>query len=386
MQDEPPQRGIHESTISKSVICNPIKRAVSSVGSEHLVYTEGVGGSSPSLPTGFLPCRYSSTLGKVVSRNTTLVLGAGASVPYGFPTGRGLLVDVLKTLKARAGNDPKHSYYRLVADISGKSDKFIEEFATELDGSAISSVDAFLENRDGEFLRLGKVAMAVELIPLERENRLGRVWEDNNRELGPWLGFLWEHARAKPDQFSDNGLSIITFNYDRSVEAFLHKAFRFSYGISQEDAMACLRHIDIVHVHGDLLPFSLNESMLGRPFGATKNLDVIAAAADRIVVQFEGAAESTLARAKELLSAAEVIGVLGFGYAEQNVERLAFRSQKGNPRIYLMGYGLRTRELQLARDAIQKYWKRQDSSFSFRILPPNDLTCEQFLREFRVLA
>ncbi|EDM45060.1 hypothetical protein SCB49_03029 [unidentified eubacterium SCB49] len=27
------------------------KRAISSVGSEHLVYTEGVGGSNPSLPT-----------------------------------------------------------------------------------------------------------------------------------------------------------------------------------------------------------------------------------------------------------------------------------------------------------------------------------------------
>ena len=29
-------------------------RAISSVGSEHLVYTEGVGGSNPSLPTDFL--------------------------------------------------------------------------------------------------------------------------------------------------------------------------------------------------------------------------------------------------------------------------------------------------------------------------------------------
>jgi hypothetical protein len=28
-----------------------LKRAISSVGSEHLVYTEGVGGSNPSLPT-----------------------------------------------------------------------------------------------------------------------------------------------------------------------------------------------------------------------------------------------------------------------------------------------------------------------------------------------
>ncbi len=33
-------------------------RAISSVGSEHLVYTEGVGGSNPSLPTKEKPSIY----------------------------------------------------------------------------------------------------------------------------------------------------------------------------------------------------------------------------------------------------------------------------------------------------------------------------------------
>ena len=35
----------------KSVLYLHPLRAISSVGSEHLVYTEGVGGSNPSLPT-----------------------------------------------------------------------------------------------------------------------------------------------------------------------------------------------------------------------------------------------------------------------------------------------------------------------------------------------
>lgn len=33
-------------------------RALSSVGSEHLVYTQGVGGSNPSAPTSFRKSRY----------------------------------------------------------------------------------------------------------------------------------------------------------------------------------------------------------------------------------------------------------------------------------------------------------------------------------------
>jgi hypothetical protein len=37
----------------------PPLRAISSVGSEHLVYTERVGGSNPSLPTKVNPTRNS---------------------------------------------------------------------------------------------------------------------------------------------------------------------------------------------------------------------------------------------------------------------------------------------------------------------------------------
>ena len=37
--------------INSSCIFAPTIRAISSAGSEHLVYTEGVGGSNPSLPT-----------------------------------------------------------------------------------------------------------------------------------------------------------------------------------------------------------------------------------------------------------------------------------------------------------------------------------------------
>ena len=36
-------------------ICFQLYRALSSVGLEHLVYTQGVGGSNPSAPTSYSP-------------------------------------------------------------------------------------------------------------------------------------------------------------------------------------------------------------------------------------------------------------------------------------------------------------------------------------------
>ena len=39
------------ANVNSSLIFAPTIRAISSAGSEHLVYTEGVGGSNPSSPT-----------------------------------------------------------------------------------------------------------------------------------------------------------------------------------------------------------------------------------------------------------------------------------------------------------------------------------------------
>ena len=322
----------------------------------------------------------------MVSRDTVLVLGAGASVPYGFPTGRGLLDDVLATLESEASNSGKHEYYQLVAEVSREPASIIQEFAAELRKPGHESIDAFLATRQ-EFAGVGKVAMAVELLHLERENRLSKKWSDSHKSDGPWYNVLWQNVRApNKEQFSENKLSIITFNYDRSIEAYLHMMIESVYSLSSEAALDYLDYVEIVHVHGDLLPFSLKESMLGRPFGPSENPDVIAAAADRIVVQFEDADMGPRQRAKDLLAKAKVIGVMGFGYAEQNVERLAFRSTVGNPNLHLLGFDLLGRELELAQNAIRKHWRAQDTRFALNDLPVTGFNCETFLRQYPVLA
>ena len=47
-------------------ICTPLIRAISSAGSEHLVYTEGVGGSNPSSPTSLITNSFKNPLNLMI--------------------------------------------------------------------------------------------------------------------------------------------------------------------------------------------------------------------------------------------------------------------------------------------------------------------------------
>ena len=61
------------------------KRAISSAGSEHLVYTEGVGGSNPSSPTTFITIidsAFNGRLAQLVQSTSFTPRGSGVRTPH----------------------------------------------------------------------------------------------------------------------------------------------------------------------------------------------------------------------------------------------------------------------------------------------------------------
>jgi hypothetical protein len=52
--------------------------------------------------------------------------------------------------------------------------------------------------------------------------------------------------------FEDNKLSVITFNNDRSLEAFLFLSLQNLYGFDVKTALERLDKIPIVHLYGSL--------------------------------------------------------------------------------------------------------------------------------------
>src|SRR5258706_2911936 len=106
----------------------------------------------------------------MIRRSPVLGFGARASYPYGFPAGEGLVNEII----ALAGEERTRDAF-LYNDCV---DRDVKRFARDLADSDAPSVDAFLEHRP-DFLRIGKLAICLSLIPKERDDFLSRSYRQD---------------------------------------------------------------------------------------------------------------------------------------------------------------------------------------------------------------
>lgn len=253
----------------------------------------------------------------MLTNKHVFVLGAGASQPFGFPTGLGLSKTMVGQL-----NEGGDVYNQL--QMLGWGRNQILTFQKALFHSGKNSVDAFLEHRP-EFMEIGKLATAAILIPFEREENLFSY--DNN-----WLRYLYNRMNVTFDQFNSHQLSIITFNYDRTVEHFFYTSLMNSYGKSSKECIDALASIPIIHLHGTLGPLPWQApSKPSREFFALASPQELAIAAENIKIIHEDIADGRdkeFERAKTLMKAATRILFMGFGYNSTNMERLGLHDLK----------------------------------------------------------
>jgi hypothetical protein len=209
----------------------------------------------------------------MIVRPTVFILGAGASADYRFPLGRDLLVRICAGI--RSGSPIRQQLL-----LCGFSPAEIDDFGNALDYSGQPSVDAFLEFRE-TFIQIGKSAIACALIPHEDSTSFMRT----DIRSG-WYEYLWQQLRTKQATFCKNTLSIITFNYDRSLEFYLSTVLRHSYGISDAELSDLLKHVPIVHIHGQLGEFSPIPGV-GRTYKPLVNQGAIRACTERIKIVHE---------------------------------------------------------------------------------------------------
>ena len=151
----------------------------------------------------------------MINERTVFVLGAGASAPYGYPSGFKLKNEVLDYLEFESNNLVSFGY-----EID-----LVKSFQESLFFSATTSVDAFLEHRYDEFLDIGKLSIARVLTKYEAPKALFEVYD--------WYQYLFDLMNAPFDKFGSNKVSFITFNYDRSLEHFFITALKNKYGKSR---------------------------------------------------------------------------------------------------------------------------------------------------------
>jgi hypothetical protein len=250
----------------------------------------------------------------MLTRRTTFVLGAGASVPFGFPTGLQLSKEMVENLSpnGRVSND--------LIRHCGFTEAEILDFKLAFFYSGKNSVDAFLEHRT-EFMKIGKAAMASVLIRYE-------IPEDLFRYENNWLRYLYDRMNTSFKDFAKNKLSIITFNYDRTVENFFYTSLFNTYAkLRDNDYIIALSHVPIIHLHGRLGQLKY-QGPHSRGYSPLVNDETMNLATENIKIIHE--VNDDFSRAKKILMEAEQIYFLGFGYNPKNMERLEVSSIPSN--------------------------------------------------------
>lgn len=254
----------------------------------------------------------------MLSKKTCLLLGAGASAHLGFPLGAKLRIDILDILR-----DLRNKQTWPEEFIRSEEDPllFYERFAH----GNWSSPDAFLE-KHREFIKTGKYLICRCLASCEKD------WIITSQ--GGWYDKLISSIHVNhPDKLKENKLSIVTFNYDRSIDFRLHKYVENQFEIEPSKAWDILTEsIPIVHVHGTLGKYP--ES----PYGDTTNF--YERGQDIKIISEVEEKTNEFERASDLLNEADRVVVFGFGFAPDNVRRLNyFREQEVEDRDIIIATG-----------------------------------------------
>lgn len=252
----------------------------------------------------------------MVKVETVLVLGAGASCDFGFPTGEELLTQICDKLRN------SHGVQRKVLCELAKYDDTVDRFYNGLGRADQPSVDAWLEHNP-EFLDVGRWAIAMALLEAERKSNL--------KPKTNWYKRLFRALDASYEDFHKNQLKVITFNYDRSLEKYLSDVFPYKY--KQEKPADCLKELNLLkvyHIYGSLGPleWQCDKKEDAVPYGATVDYKtpgaktIVHRAARNIEIlppEKNGIRTERTKTVLGMIDWAKAVYFLGFGFHEANL-------------------------------------------------------------------
>lgn len=244
----------------------------------------------------------------MITRPTVLVLGAGASNHLRYPLGKTLVNRLCKMRpQAMLGDLPKCF---TIEQAQG--------FLLRMSRWNPNSVDAFLEANPDDS-PIGKYLMASVL----------KQQEDLNGMFPPedpgWYSVLFNAIFSDANRsIAGNKLTVVTFNYDRSLEAFLHQIVQARCRVTSSDAAKAIEAIPIIHVHGILGEYPRF------PYKKDCEVEELNEIAAQIQIVHEirdsdrGFCNTQFEKANAALRDAERIVFLGFGFLDANLRRFQF--------------------------------------------------------------
>ena len=297
------------------------------------------------------------------------IIGAGCSVPYGFPTGAMLmqklknfnygrkfprdgdstsdifLVDLYQEHFGYSSVDNRRQYgkdYTWVLPYSEHEDLYnrlmdeiVLPFSQSIRHSMMVSTDEFLKNRLGqkqnEQADFGKRLIAYEILKAEQASRLGNI---------DWIQHLLSRIDQQPNWKEILKQTVfLTFNYDRVLEYCIFLYLTSDKQYSDADAHSFIKEMQIFHVNGFI--GSLEEIS----FGAVENgkYQEIAKRMETVWEKRQNRDESEKEKYQGFLKNAERVYFLGFSYIPDNLESIGIPRGAEiirNAKVYATAMGL----------------------------------------------
>jgi len=301
----------------------------------------------------------------MITAHTVFVVGAGASLEVGLPTGEGLKTKICGLLKQEFGGGYVNRRFanaglRLCEQEQNQFTRLQTLTENIRDGlPGIGSIDTFLNIHNSEPLLVsaGKIAIAIAIIDAERDSEIashfnlpteyldtpGGPNDDPNRPRyeNSWfvhLGRLLTQniTRETVDQVFEN-ISFITYNYDRVIETWAFEWVKRTFALDHNRAAEIAARLEVLHVYGQVgqLPWVGGDVA----FGAAVQSDPLVIS--RGIRTFTETVDSEAGeRIKDRMSDARTVVFLGFGWLPQNLELLKARSGNKVERVFYTTKGI----------------------------------------------
>jgi len=257
-----------------------------------------------------------------------IILGAGASKPYGFPLGSDLKQRVIQYCLSRP-------YDCALEPHRPRTWEFLEKAARELDESPAQSIDEALQRfKDplGDGYEIGehaRMAVTAVLFSNERKQPLDQGWYHEH---------LSRHINNRITYADPTGpLNIVTFNYDRTLEYYVPPILNRTV---EQGVQIFKRGVKVQHVYGSLNPIP----GFGTPGGAReieygKHLGNDAWTARETLKFIHDDPDSTTKSCRSTVQSADTLLILGFGFDHTNITRLGLH-EPNDQLIISSGYKL----------------------------------------------
>jgi len=288
-------------------------------------------------------------------------------------------------IRAQLASDPNQSRIRQKFEAANR----VREAAPL--GISIDNVIHQMSD-DADLVYCSKLAIVRKILEAERKCAL-RVHSNTRKSTwtevkGTWLGGLAQMVVQDRQRGNLGGLfenlSIICFNYDRTIARFLPFAVASQFGIPIEQTYEITKRLRIIHPYGSIGPLEWQTQKGAVQFGAER-CDLGATHQNIRTFTEQTSDESALAEMKGLLESAERIAFLGFGYIPQNMELLLNEVSGKATDVFGTCIGLSDPDRETVSGQLSALLKPAYRGHKAGRLVP--LECAPFLREhFRTLT